>query len=201
MVKSRRALLRQAVLSASLAGPLLVLANCGGSVAATGSAGSSTVLGTSAVSATSVAASGASTSAASKVAGSTAAAASTITPAAAPAGKALTLQIASWQKTEQGKQGYATLAAEYAKVNPTIKIEQQIIPETLSDFNSKVTAQLAGGTAPDLMETIWGLSQDLAVKGALQPLDTFVARDKISTSDYVQAALELGRWPQKTGKY
>jgi multiple sugar transport system substrate-binding protein len=121
--------------------------------------------------------------------------------AVAPAGQALTLQIASWETTAQGKQGYATLAAEYAKVNPNVKIEQQIIPQTLADYNNKVTAQLAGGTAPDLMEAIWGLSQNLAVKGALQPLDTNIARDKISTADYAQAALELGRWPQKTGKY
>jgi multiple sugar transport system substrate-binding protein len=198
------------VFGAALAGPLLALTNCGGSATATvstESASTSSAIAASAAStvgapATSVSASAASTTLARAAVVSTTGAAPTSAAAAtAPAGKGLTLQVASWQKTEQGKQGYATLAAEYAKVNPNVKIEQQIIPATLADYNNKVTAQLAGGTAPDLMESIWGLGQNLAVKGALQALDTYVARDKISTSDYVQAALELGRWPQKTGKY
>jgi multiple sugar transport system substrate-binding protein len=203
VVTSRRRVLRQVLGSAVLAGPLLALANCGGSAAATVASSSSSAApasgAVSTVSTANVPASSAVTSA--RVSAGSTISASVPAASAAPAGKALTLQIASWEKQEQGKQGYAMLAGEYAKVNPNVKIEQQIIPETLADYNSKVTAQLAGGTAPDLMETIWGLSQNLAVKGALQALDPYVARDKISTSDYVQTALELGRWPQKTGKY
>ncbi len=208
VVTSRRSLLRQVLGSALLAGPLLALANCGGSATATvATTGSSAAVATGTVSAASTTSAPPSSAVTTAARISTASAAGTSTasasaPAAsAPAGKALTLQIASWEKQVQGKQGYAMLAAEYAKVNPNVKIEQEVIPETLADYNSKVTAQLAGGTAPDLMEAIWGLSQNLAVKGALQPLDPYVARDKISTADYVQTALELGRWPQRTGKY
>ena len=75
---------------------------------------------------------------------------------------------------------------------------QQVIS---TNYASKLTALMAGGTPPDLAETNWDESQALAGKGALQSLDSRISRDKIAVADYVQTALEMGRWPQQTGKY
>jgi hypothetical protein len=50
------------------------------------------------------------------------------------------------------------------------------------------------------METNPGFSQPLGVKGAIRPLDPLIDQAKIPLDQYVQTALELGRWPQKTGK-
>jgi multiple sugar transport system substrate-binding protein len=118
--------------------------------------------------------------------------------AAQPAHAGTTLQVSSWLVQQPSLAAYKQLFADYAKVQPSVTLSQQVIS---TDYASKLTALLAGGTPPDLAETNWEESQALAGKGALQSLDSRLSLDKIAFGDYIQTALEMGRWPQQTGKY
>jgi len=125
-------------------------------------------------------------------------AATATSAATAPGQKQLTLEITSWLGQPPSLDVYKQLNTAYAKMQPGIAVKQQVITD---NYASKLTALLAGGTPPDLCETNWIESQALGTKGALQPLDPMLSRDKINVSDYMAVAQELGRWPQQTGKY
>ena len=191
----------------ALLGATGILAACGGAApatltSATASQAASVSTATSAsVAAASSAASAStqSTTAARATTAATTSATSASAAAAAPAQAGTTLHISSWLAQQPSLAAYKQLFADYAKVEPAVTLVQQVIPNP--GYDSKLTALLAGGTPPDLAETNWDMSQGLSGKGALQALDSRISLDKIAMGDYVQTALEMGRWPQQTGKY
>jgi len=123
-----------------------------------------------------------------------------VTPAAAtPIGKAVTLQITSWLTPKPDQAAYAGIFAAYQKVQPNVQLQQQTTPN--AQYFTHATALLAGGSIPDLMETNPGFSQSLGVKGAIRALDPLIAQAKIPLDQYVQTALELGRWPPSSNRW
>jgi multiple sugar transport system substrate-binding protein len=184
-VISRRALVLLAGRLASL-GAVGMLAACGG--------GASIAVATTASTAPKAPATSATATASSTVTAATTAAAS----AAAPAAKAVMLDITSWLTNQPQKAAYAHLIDTYAKVNPNVKVVQEALSGT---YITALTARIAGGNVPDLAETDWTMSQPLGEQKVIVPLDPLLKQDKISVTDYVQVAQELGRWPQKTGSY
>ena len=183
-----------------------LLAACGGTAAtiATTAAAATTTAPTKTAPASATTSAVEATRAASTAQTSAALATSAVTSSAgaaasAPAKAGLTLHISSWLGQQPSIDAYKQLAATYAKVQPSVTVVQDLMPNP--GYASKLTALVAGGTPPDLAETNWDDSQGLAGKGALQALDSRISLDKINVDDYVEVALELGRWPQgKSGK-
>ncbi len=197
---SRRRLLRGTAHALALPG-LGLLAACGGgaTVSTTGSSSASVSVAIAPVSSSvSSAASSAHPATSSATSSPATAATSATASAVAPGARAVTLEITSWLTNQPMKDAYTHLIDTYAKVSPNVKIVQQ--PLT-GDYMTALTARIAGGSVPSLAETDWKMSQPLGEQKAIVPLDPLLKQDKISVTDYVQVAQELGRWPQKTGSY
>lgn len=66
-------------------------------------------------------------------------------------GESVTLRFAWWGGDDRHT---ATLKAieEYQKINPNVKIEAEY--QGYDGYNDKILTQLAGGTQPDIMQTI-----------------------------------------------
>ena len=67
----------------------------------------------------------------------------------------ITLRLGHWQLESSVRDAFNTLAAEYEKTHPGVRIVQDAIPE--STYGQWVSTQLMGGTAPDIMELSLGL--------------------------------------------
>jgi len=66
-----------------------------------------------------------------------------------------TLRLGHWQLETSVRDAFNTLAAEYEKTHPGVRIVQDAVPE--STYGQWVSTQLMGGTAPDIMELSLGL--------------------------------------------
>ena len=195
---NRRVLLSLAGQAAALSATL-ALAACGATTTAIPSVATrATTVATSPT----VAKAAASTPTTTRDTASTAPSAAITTSAAAtaPPSAALTLTITSWLKDKPNIDAYNALFSAYEKLHPDVRLQQQTYP-AFADYFPKVTALLASNTSPDLIESNWGYSQTLGTKNAIKPLDPLITQDKIALDEYVQSAIELGRWPQKSGKY
>jgi multiple sugar transport system substrate-binding protein len=211
---TRRVLLRRsALLATSVAGSAL-LAACGGaaSVAATTSAISASPASAAvATTSTAVASSNITTSAAtqgSSTATSTAATTATTSTASAaasasqaPAAGAVSLRIGSWLTRPTNQAVYNDqLIGPYQKLQPNVKITVEYTDGTDKHL-TKMIAETAAGDPPDIIEVNFDNNQSFADKHVLLALDPLIARSKIDLNNYVKEALELGRYPQRTGKY
>lgn len=199
-VLTRRRMLVAAA-QVALLGSTGILAACGSTAPATltsATAGASVASSAAAVSTLKAAPTSAQSTSAARTSAAAPTSAAPPGAAVAPAHAGTTLQVSSWLAQQPSLAAYKQLFADFAKVQPSVTLTQQVIS---TDYASKLTALMAGGTPPDLAETNWEESQALSGKGALQSLDSRISLDKIAFGDYVQTALEMGRWPQQTGKY
>jgi multiple sugar transport system substrate-binding protein len=118
-------------------------------------------------------------------------------PSAAPTGKAsahkvtvpkgdVTISFASWVGDQPAMK---KLYAGFHKKYPNITVTFNNIP---SDSEAqKLVTMVAGGTAPDVAYMDGGSVSDFASKGALQPLDGYVAgSDVVKKDDYVANFME-----------
>lgn len=66
------------------------------------------------------------------------------------AGERITLRFAHWQLEPGVRDAFDTLAREYERLHPNVRVEQLLIPENI--FRQWCTTQLVGGSAPDLVQ-------------------------------------------------
>lgn len=66
------------------------------------------------------------------------------------AGDRVTLRFAHWQLEPGVRDAFDTLARDYERLHPNVRIEQLLIPENI--FRQWCTTQLVGGSAPDLVQ-------------------------------------------------
>ena len=110
----------------------------------------------------------------------------TVSPGASPAAgsstKQVTLRFAWWGSDARHK---ATLAAieAYTKLNPNVKIEGEY--QGYDGYQQKLMTQIAGGSAPDLMQLDYPWLPDLSAQG-----DIFVDLSK-------EKGVDLAQFPQK----
>lgn len=65
-------------------------------------------------------------------------------------GHRITLRFAHWQLEPGVRDAFDTLARDYERLHPNVRIEQLLIPENI--FRQWCTTQLVGGSAPDLVQ-------------------------------------------------
>lgn len=70
-------------------------------------------------------------------------------------------------------------------------IEVQLEQLPWGDYWTKVTTQIAGGAAPDLITMFTASFKTLQSKGAFQPIDSYVQADNIDLSNYKKEACDM----------
>ncbi len=99
----------------------------------------------------------------------------------------VSLRFVSWgNEIEQANLG--ALIDEFESNHPNIKVRLEIVPWTR--VLDKVMIATAGGRPPDVARVSSQWSAQLAAKGLLEPLDTYVERDNYDLEDFYQQAIE-----------
>ena len=125
-------------------------------------------------------------------------------PAAQPAATAAPASkgpvTITWQYWPVGGKAWTdvveqTVVNPWNKAHPDIQVKDSAIPG--SDIQTKLMAQVAAGTAPDLtaIDNYWYLG--FAARGAFVRLDDLISRDKYDLSVFLDVALTEGLYKQK----
>jgi ABC-type glycerol-3-phosphate transport system substrate-binding protein len=90
------------------------------------------------------------------------------------AAERITIRLSHWQLEGTVREGLAAVARRYEQLNPRVKVELLVVPETL--YRQWMRTQLVGETAPDLIEytMYWGRIEELAPR-YFQPISAQVA--------------------------
>ena len=100
-----------------------------------------------------------------------------------------------WGSPEEGEL-WVTFDDESTRRHPNIKIVSEHIP---SEYENKVAAMIAGGTAPEIMNIQDEPFPSFADRGAYHDLTSLVQRDRgqIKLDDFWPSWLEMFRWDEK----
>ena len=100
-------------------------------------------------------------------------------------------------ESPEGMVGYQGIIDAFAQAHPDI----QVMINNASDedlFLERLTADFAAQTPPDIFITDYPLFAQFAVKGALQPLDDYIAKSQdIHPSNYYPAAMDAFKFKGK----
>ena len=98
-----------------------------------------------------------------------------------------TIVFSGWgDETEQ--QIYRDSIVRFNEVYPDVTVDFQPIP---ADFQTKIKAAMAGGTAPDVFYVDDQLMTAFGPTGQLLPLDSFMAEGDVSRADFIPALLSI----------
>jgi len=86
------------------------------------------------------------------------------------------------------------VCADFEKLHPDITVEVQVFADW-PDLNRKALLALAAGDQPDMIRGKPQLLADFAEKGALEPLDSYIKKERINTAYFVDILF------QKSAKY
>lgn len=78
------------------------------------------------------------------------------------------------------------MVAEFNETQGEVEVELVLNPEV----HEKLMVAIAGGMAPDMYATSYGLTGSWVTKGALLPLDTYLAMEDINLEDFPAAVLK-----------
>jgi multiple sugar transport system substrate-binding protein len=96
-----------------------------------------------------------------------------------------TLVFSGWGEPSE-QQVYRDSIARFNEVYPNVTVDFQPIP---ADFQTKIKAMMAGGTAPDVMYIDDQLMTAFAPNGQLLALDPFMDEAGVSRDDFIPALL------------
>lgn len=94
-----------------------------------------------------------------------------------------------WDQTRVDNVAMPVIEA-FEEQNPNIKVEFENIGSS-GEYYQKLQTTIAGGLAPDVFYPATHIAYALATKGALLPLDDFIARDGVDMEKYDQNILAL----------
>jgi multiple sugar transport system substrate-binding protein len=90
---------------------------------------------------------------------------------------------------EPAQQAYAAAMEAWAKVNPRITLQPDITANS-GLHQPGLTAQIAGGTPPDVCQVDWNYSVDFALDGLLLPLDDVMRKERVSPDEWFGGQME-----------
>ncbi|MCG3209544.1 MAG: hypothetical protein FOGNACKC_03171 [Anaerolineae bacterium] len=86
--------------------------------------------------------------------------------------------------------GYQQIVDEFAKIEPGLKVTINNIPDS-GEFMKRLAADFAANTPPDVFIVNYRRFGQFAIKGALEPMDAYLAQSQaLKLSDYYPAAVE-----------
>ena len=89
----------------------------------------------------------------------------------------------------EGLAGYQQIIDEFVKIHPGVKVTLNNIPDK-GDFMKRLAADFAANTPPDVFIINYRRFGQFAIKGALEPLDVYLAQSQVELSDYYPIAVE-----------
>lgn len=98
-----------------------------------------------------------------------------------------TLVFAGWGDPAE-QQVWRDSVARFIEVYPNVSVDYQPIP---ADFQTKIKAQMAGGTGPDVLYVDEELMTALAPNNQLLPLDPYMEEAGVSAGDFLPALMTL----------
>lgn len=105
-----------------------------------------------------------------------------------------TITFSGWgDETEQ--KVYRDSIDRFKQVCPGVTVNYNPIP---TDFQTKLKAQMAGGTAPDVFYVDFQLMGAFASTGQLLPLDSYMASAGVKSSDFIPSLLSIFTLDGKT---
>ena len=105
-----------------------------------------------------------------------------------------TIVLSGWgDQTEQ--QIYKDAIVRFNKIYPDVIVDYQPIP---ADFQTKLKAMMAGGTAPDVFYVDDQLMTAFGTTGQLLQLDSYMAEADVSRGDFIDSLLTLFTLDSKT---
>jgi multiple sugar transport system substrate-binding protein len=111
-----------------------------------------------------------------------------------PVERDATIVFSGWgDPTEQGI--YRDSIERFKEACPNVTVDYQPIPD---DFQTKIKAAMAGGTAPDVMYIDDQLMTAFAPTGQLLPLDEYMAEAGTSRDDFIPTLLTIFTLEGKT---
>ncbi|HVB60262.1 MAG TPA: ABC transporter substrate-binding protein [Ktedonobacteraceae bacterium] len=111
---------------------------------------------------------------------------STNTTAAAPVSGNVTLTVAGWTSTPAEDALVQSNLQKFEQLHPNIHITWSPIP---GDYPTKMRANVAGGTVPDVFYLSPDMSSEYISASKLLNLSPYMARDHVSASNYYSALL------------
>ena len=90
---------------------------------------------------------------------------------------------------------YRDSIVRFNKVYPDVSVNYEPIP---ADFQTKLKAQMAGGSAPDVFYVDDQLMTAFAPSGQLLPLDDYMAEAGVSRDDFIPSLLTIFTYQGKT---
>ena len=109
---------------------------------------------------------------------------STNTTAAAATSGSVTLTVSGWTSTPAEDALVQSNLKNFEQLHPNIHINWSPIP---GDYPTKMRANVAGGTVPDVFYLSPDMSSEYISAGKLLNLSPYMARDKVSASNYYSA--------------
>lgn len=106
--------------------------------------------------------------------------------------------------TDAQRDTFESLARDFHKVYPDLTINTVYVGSR-DDLTKQYNAAIALGTAPDLILADREQIADFAAEGGLEPLESFLqdadlGLTKQDTSDFLDGALQLGKYPALRGR-
>jgi len=91
------------------------------------------------------------------------------------------IKISSWGDLQENAI-LVDLIADFEKTHPGIQVELERIP--FNEYVTKLLTQVAGGLAPDVIFVEVNNFTDLYLRGALEPLNSYMQADNFSLDGY-----------------
>src|SRR5579883_796709 len=111
---------------------------------------------------------------------------STNTTAASPESGTVTLTVSGWTSTPAEDALVQSNLKKFEQLHPNIHINWSPIP---GDYPTKMRANVASGTVPDVFYLQPSMSSEYISSGKLLNLSPYMARDGVKASDYYSALL------------
>ena len=102
----------------------------------------------------------------------------------------VTISMTWWGDTKRNEV-YNQVIDEYEKANPGVKVERPF--STWSNYFDRLSTQIAGGVAPDVMGMHQRYASEYAGRGALLDLQPYVDSGVLDLSDVPQSVIDTGR--------
>jgi multiple sugar transport system substrate-binding protein len=110
-------------------------------------------------------------------------------------GGKVTLKLGMWASSPAEKQLVDKQIKAFEDANPNIKVKEQVVT---GNYLQALQPMLASKTAPDIFYVDASYAPTLEDSGVLAPLDDYIKKDKVDTSDFAPAALSAFQWKGKT---
>jgi multiple sugar transport system substrate-binding protein len=102
----------------------------------------------------------------------------------------------AWSGAGSETEQYELNISEYTRQNPQHSVDYVNVGR-LQDISPKLVTLAAGGTPPEVVQAQYAFAVDLASRGLLSPIDSYMARDRVRKEEFIAALMEEFSWKKQ----